>query len=78
MACRILVPQPRISPGPSAVKAPSPNHWTTRELPEFPFLNCKILIPLTVYKHLKIRHQNKILVLTSISPYSHCFEYSRH
>ena len=33
MACGILVPQPGIEPGPTAVKAPSPNHWTTRDLP---------------------------------------------
>ena len=26
MACGILVPQLRIEPGPSAVKAPNPNH----------------------------------------------------
>ena len=31
MACGILVPQPGIEPGPSAVKAWSPNHWTARE-----------------------------------------------
>ena len=29
-ACRILVPQPGIEPGPSAVKVWSPNHWTAR------------------------------------------------
>ena len=27
-ARQILVPQPQIKPGPPAVKAPSPNHWT--------------------------------------------------
>ena len=32
-ACGILVPQPGIEPAPSAVKVPSPNHWTARELP---------------------------------------------
>ena len=31
--CGTFVPQPEIEPGPSAVKAQSPNHWTTRELP---------------------------------------------
>ena len=31
--CGILVSQPEIEPGPSAVKARSPDHWTTRELP---------------------------------------------
>ena len=34
-ACRILVPWPRIEPGPSAVKVPSPNHWTIGEVPQF-------------------------------------------
>ena len=33
MACGILVPQPGIEPVPLAVKARSPNHWTTREFP---------------------------------------------
>ena len=33
-ACGILVPWPGIEPGPSAVKAQSPKHWTTREFPE--------------------------------------------
>ena len=31
-ACGILVPQPGIEPGPSAVRARSLNHWTAREL----------------------------------------------
>ena len=34
VACRILVSLPGIEPGPSAVKAWSPNHWTTREFPK--------------------------------------------
>ena len=38
MACGILVPRPGMEPGPSAVKAPTPNHWTTRELPNNFFL----------------------------------------
>ena len=33
MACGILVPQPGIELGPSAVKVPSPNHWTIRQFP---------------------------------------------
>ena len=33
MACGILVPEPGIEPGPTAVKAPSPNHWTAKEFP---------------------------------------------
>ena len=32
-ACGILVPQPGIEPGPSSVKAWSPNHLTAREVP---------------------------------------------
>ena len=31
VACGILVPRPGIESKPLAVKAPSPNHWTTRE-----------------------------------------------
>ena len=34
VACGILLPQPGIESGPSAVKAWSPNHWTTREFPK--------------------------------------------
>ena len=34
---RILVPQPGNEPRPSAVKVPSPNHWTAREFPAFIF-----------------------------------------
>ena len=30
--CGILVPQPGIEPGPSAVKVQSPNHWAAREV----------------------------------------------
>ena len=33
MACGILVPWPGIKSRPVAVKAPSPNHWTTSESP---------------------------------------------
>ena len=33
-ACGILVPQPGIEPGPSTVRAWSPNHWTAREFPD--------------------------------------------
>ena len=32
-ACRILALRPVIKPGPLAVKAWSPNHWTARESP---------------------------------------------
>ena len=35
VACGILVPRPGIEPGPSAVKAQSPNHWTAREFPKY-------------------------------------------
>ena len=33
VVCRILVPQPRIEPTPSAVEAQNLNHWTVREVP---------------------------------------------
>lgn len=33
MACGILVPQPGIEPGSSAVKAQSYNHWIAKESP---------------------------------------------
>ena len=32
-AYRNLVPPPGIEPGPLAVKAQSPNHWTVRKFP---------------------------------------------
>ena len=38
VAYRISVPQPGIKPVPPAVKALSPNHWTTREFSSFDFL----------------------------------------
>ena len=39
MASRILVPWPAIEPRPSAVKAPSPNHWT--DSPQVPLKPCQ-------------------------------------
>ena len=36
--CRIPVSQPGIEPGPPAVEAQSPNHWTTRKSPYPTFL----------------------------------------
>ena len=33
VACGILLPPPGFGPGPSAVKAQSPNPWTAREFP---------------------------------------------
>ena len=43
VACRTLVPRPEIEPTPHAVEARSPNHWTTREVPEFIFsIRCPI------------------------------------
>ena len=38
VAYGILVPQPGIKAGPSAVRAQNPNHWTARELPYFSYL----------------------------------------
>lgn len=34
MSCRILVPGPGFEPVPPEVEAQSPNHWTTREIPD--------------------------------------------
>jgi len=34
VACGILVPPPGIEPMPSALRAPSLTHWTSRECPE--------------------------------------------
>ena len=47
MACRILVPWPGIEPVPLAVRAQSPNRWTTRE-----FLSWS-------YKSIAVRHWRK-------------------
>ena len=39
-ACRIFFPQPRMEPGPSAMRAQSPNnHWTTMEFPQMAISN---------------------------------------
>ena len=35
MVCIILVPQPGIEPGASAVEAPSPNNWPARGVPNY-------------------------------------------
>ena len=37
-AYEILVPQPGIKPRAPAVRAPSPDHWTAKEFPDFYFL----------------------------------------
>ena len=42
MACEMLVHPPGIKPRPTAVKAPSFNHWTTREFPKYIFFKFKI------------------------------------
>ena len=49
VACGILVPQPGIELRPLAVRARSPNHWTTRDFPwqttyNLRFLNCKVSV----------------------------------
>ena len=40
LACRILVPGPRIKPVPPAMQVWRLNHWTTREVLLVPFLPC--------------------------------------
>ena len=67
VACGILVLLPGIEPGPSAVKAWSPNHWTAREFPQN-----KILIKSSVNKPQLLY---KASVLT-ISHYS-CLHFSQ-
>ena len=62
-ACGILVPWPGIEPGPPAVEAQSPNHWTSREFPLSTFwkhllsLLCAVImfniIQMEILKHLE-------------------------
>ena len=42
-ACGILVLQPGMEPGPSAMRARSPNHLTTREFPRTSVLPASVL-----------------------------------
>ena len=42
-ACKILVSQPGIEPGPTAVKVQSPYHWTTREFPYLLVVKAEVL-----------------------------------
>ena len=44
MAYGILVPLPGIEPWPSAVKAWSPKHWTTKEFPILSLKECWYLV----------------------------------
>ena len=46
MACKILIPQPGIEPGPQAVRLPSPNHLTAREF-LIPYLSMKVKVLVT-------------------------------
>ena len=64
MAHGFLVPKPRIEPRPLAVKALSPNHWTTREFP----LKCifeNMSDTLNIYKEL--------LIICTIVPSFACY-----
>ena len=47
-ACAVLVPQPGIKPVTPAVETQSINHWTTREIPWFPFKRYPLLVNLAV------------------------------
>ena len=49
-ACGILIPQPGIEPGPLAMKAPSPDHWTAREFPLCPVLKLGFFFYLLSYE----------------------------
>ena len=59
VACGILVPQPRTQPEPPAVETWSPNHRTTREVPDFHFFklqySCTVLHKLQVYNMYMLR-----------------------
>ena len=59
MACGILVPQPRTQPEPPAVETWSPNHRTTRDVPDFHFFklqySCTVLHKLQVYNMYMLR-----------------------
>ena len=54
MAHGFLVPKPKIEPRPLAVKAPSPNHWTTREFPLKCIFEKYMSDTLNIYKELLI------------------------
>ena len=45
LACRILVPRAGTEPGPAAVEAWSPNHWTEGSPSEMSFLTVALLEP---------------------------------
>ena len=64
MAGGILVPQPGIEPGPLAVKAQNPNHWTAREFPK-----------LSNYEHMDLLLYNKIFKPINILIFSKCFKF---
>ena len=49
-ACGVSVPQLGMEPGPSAVKAPSLNHWTAREFPVTNSINTKVYYLFCGYK----------------------------
>ena len=62
-ACGILVSQPGIEPGPLAVKAQSPNHWTAREFPK-----------LSNYEHMDLLLYKKIFKPINILIFSKCLK----
>ena len=65
-ACGILDPQPGIEPGPSALKAQSPNYRTAREFPRF--LNLRLIHDFRRLKHcqaLSARHCDALRINTS-------------
>lgn len=61
VAYRILIPWPGIRAGPMAVKVPSPNHWTAREL-LWVFCCCFLDLP----NKLIVKEQ-KIFVISALS-----------
>ena len=60
-ACGILVPRPGIEPTPSAVKAPSPNHWTARDIPGITYFDDFLICGLAFHRLRDIRHGTGLL-----------------
>ena len=63
-APRTLVLQPGTEPGPLAVKVPSPNHWTARELQVF-FNRCQGLNPGILFKLVWVGDKHEARFLSS-------------
>ena len=69
-ACGLLAPRPGIKPRPPAVEAQSPNHWTTREFPDWclltaeRFLFCFVGLFISKYRFISRTMKSKICSLS--------------